>query len=231
MTVMRIGDVFQRLRGFSPFGGVSWTPPPSEREAARRLMIYLYDRRVLHALCSAEVPEHVVRSVLEIRKELTDIAKQFSPGDEIELKLRAMRAACVDFINRVQSREEIIVSGSTPGHWASWEFIDALGQWRAFMAVYVGMIASMYEIEPPPFLLSLLPAISEPEEAENRPSSSDRGLGDLIEEFAMLSRQEKERQLGRLNRYLERRGTRGVRLAPRIGGARGEDLQPTRSME
>jgi hypothetical protein len=132
-------------------------------------MVYLYDRRVLYVPSEAELPDHVVRSVLKIRRELTDIAKQFNAGSELELKLRAMRAACVHFLNRVQKDKEIIEFGSSRGHWANWEFNDALGQWRAFMAVYIGMIASMYKIDPPSFLLSLLPAI--PEQPEEKSDS------------------------------------------------------------
>ena len=196
-------DLLPRLRGFStPFGGLSWNPSQSERDAAHRLVVFLYDRRVLYVPHEAELPEHVVSSVLEIRRELTDIAKLFTAGGKLELKLRAMRAACSHFLDRVQRDADILKSGHSPGHWASWEFMDALGQWRAFMAVYVGMVCVAYRIEPPSFLTKLLPELPDRSSVSSAKRSSRSKGGSLLERFETLPDQEKRRQLAELEEYL-----------------------------
>jgi hypothetical protein len=162
-------------------------------------MVFLYDRRVLYVPSEAECPAHVVQSVQDIRREITDMAKQFSAGNELELKLRAMRAACIHFMNRVQKRTEILDFATSHGHWANWEFMDALGQWRAFMAVYIGMIASAYDVEPPAFLRILLPDVPD-KPAELVRAKSD--IDDTIEQFGRLSPAECQAQLDQANRYL-----------------------------
>ena len=194
---MDIRDLLSRLRGFStPFGGLSWNPPSNERDAANRLVVFLYDRRVLHAPHEVEMPEHVVASVLGIRQELADISKQLRAGGRLELKLRAMRAACAHFLDRVQRREDTIRFGRSHGHYASWEFMDALGQWRAFMAVYLGMVCAGYRLEPPPFLSGLLPSTVEPT-GGRRPNRDP-----LLDKFEALPIHDRRRQLAELEEYL-----------------------------
>src|SRR5687768_8950801 len=46
---MTFNDLTSRLTGMSiPIFGMSWTPPASERDAAKRVVTFLEDRRVLY---------------------------------------------------------------------------------------------------------------------------------------------------------------------------------------
>jgi uncharacterized protein DUF6650 len=69
---MKFSEIANRLTGIStPLGGVSWQPTDLEVSAARRVIAFLEDRRVLYAPDELEVPDHCVHSVLEIRHFLS----------------------------------------------------------------------------------------------------------------------------------------------------------------
>lgn len=69
---MKFSEIANRLTGIStPLGGVSWQSSDLEVSAARRVIAFLEDRRVLYAPEEMEMPEHCVRSVLEIRHFLS----------------------------------------------------------------------------------------------------------------------------------------------------------------
>jgi hypothetical protein len=80
---------------------VSWRPTDLEVSAARRVIAFLEDRRVLYAPDSLEVPEHCVQSVLEIRRFLSDGLGKHDSGSGFAGSLRAMRAARRKFLDRV----------------------------------------------------------------------------------------------------------------------------------
>ena len=62
--------------------------------AARRVIAFLEDRRVLYAPDGLEVPPHCVHSVLEIRHFLSNELGKLGGKSEFAASLRAMRAAC-----------------------------------------------------------------------------------------------------------------------------------------
>jgi hypothetical protein len=76
-----------------------------EVSAARRVITFLEDRRVLYAPDSLEVPSHCVHSVLEIRHFLSAELGKLGGNSELAASLRAMRAACRKFLDRVGSRD------------------------------------------------------------------------------------------------------------------------------
>jgi hypothetical protein len=86
---MKFSEIANRLTGIStPLGGVSWQSSDLEVSAARRVIAFLEDRRVLYAPEEMEVAFHCVQSVLEIRHflsgELRKLeAKSGDPGDAI----------------------------------------------------------------------------------------------------------------------------------------------------
>lgn len=58
--------------GLTPFGAASWHPAEMEIAAARRVIAFLEDRRVLYEPDQMEVASHCVHSVIEIRHRLSD---------------------------------------------------------------------------------------------------------------------------------------------------------------
>jgi len=99
---MKFSEIANRLTGIStPFGGASWQPAEMEVGAARRVIAFLEDRRVLYEPEQMEVPDHCVHSVIEIRHRLSEELGKLEGGSELAASLRAMRAACRKFLERV----------------------------------------------------------------------------------------------------------------------------------
>lgn len=61
---MKFSEIANRLTGIStPLGGVSWQATELEVSAARRVVSFLEDRRVLYAPDEIEVPALALRSL------------------------------------------------------------------------------------------------------------------------------------------------------------------------
>lgn len=101
---MRFTEIATRLTGVSsPVFGVSWNPPEAEVTAAKRIIAYLEDRRVLYAPTSMEHPSHCVESVLDVRRFLTEELGKLDPHNPLAQNLQGMRAACRKFLNQIQA--------------------------------------------------------------------------------------------------------------------------------
>lgn len=117
--MVKFKEILSRLTGINvPAFGVSCHPPEAERTVARRVMTFMEDRRVLYAPSEMEVPEHCVRSVLEIRSHLTTEFDSPNDTSELAVTLRALRAACREFLDTDhQDEDRIIRFGFSQGHW------------------------------------------------------------------------------------------------------------------
>ncbi|HYC61113.1 MAG TPA: DUF6650 family protein [Thermoanaerobaculia bacterium] len=159
---MKFNDITSRLTGISiPIFGISWTPPASERDAAKRVVTFLEDRRVLYNPSELEVPEHCVMSIVDMRRHLTDDLQKIDADGELAKQLRAMRAACRKFLDTVQVPNEyydIVEHGFTRGHFASWVFLSALGELRGVFGLHLAQIAAAYGLDVEDDLASILPA-------------------------------------------------------------------------
>ncbi len=155
---MKFSEIAKRLTGIStPTFGISWQPSDSERTVARRVIARLEDRRVLFVPSEMEVPEHCVRSVLEIRQLLTAAISEVDEGSSLSKALRAMRAACRKFLDSVRSDERIIQFGASRGHYASWQFNGAVGELRGVFGIHLAQIAAQLGLDIEDELASILP--------------------------------------------------------------------------
>ena len=137
---MKFSEIANRLTGIStPFGGASWQPAELEIAGARRVIAFLEDRRVLYYPCQMEVPDHCVRSVIDI---LTDELGKLEGGSELAGSLRAMRAACRKFLERVGTDGREGIRYASGGGVQSWTFGSALGELRGTFGVHVAKIAA-----------------------------------------------------------------------------------------
>ncbi len=99
---MQYQEIANRLTGISIASvGVSWQPPALEITAARRVIAFLEDRRVLYEPGQQEVPDHCVQSLNEIRHFFSGELGQLDSKSELAASLRAMRAACRKFLEQV----------------------------------------------------------------------------------------------------------------------------------
>ena len=155
---MKFSEILKRLTGIStPVFGVSWNPPEPERAVAKRVIAKLEDRRVLFNPSTVEVPEHCVQSVVEIRRFLSEELGKLENESNIAKSLRAMRATCRKFLDSVGADERIIRFGAHPGHFASWDFIAAVGQLRGVFGIHIAQIAAQYGLDVEGELASILP--------------------------------------------------------------------------
>lgn len=148
-----IQKYLRRLTGIScPIFGVSWTPPEDERHLVRHYLAFLEDRRVLFEDYCNEDAKHVELSIIEIRKESTNlIGKNLSK--DAEDSLRAIRAACRDYL-----------SPSTNGKHSGCHMANTwsrLGQLRSLVGVHVARLCTIYGIEVEQQLLSIFPPVDQ----------------------------------------------------------------------
>lgn len=155
---MKFKEIVVRITGLSvPVFGVQWSPKEPEVTAARRVIGYLEDRRVLYNPSEMESPDHCVQSVLQIRSYLTQEIGSHGEGD-FGATLKAMRAACRKFLNCVDRADGAIVRfGAERGHWASWAFNGALGELRGVIGVHIAQLAVRYGLDVDGELASILP--------------------------------------------------------------------------
>jgi hypothetical protein len=160
---MKFSEITTRLTGIScPIFGVQWNPPEADVVVARRLILYLEDRRVLYNPTALEVPSHCVESVLDMRRVLTRELGHGKLSVEFDASLRAMRLACRKFLDDVYSDGERIVDfGFAPSHYASWVFLPALGELRAVFGIHLARIASQHGLDIEESLAIILPLAAE----------------------------------------------------------------------
>lgn len=157
---MKFKELVSRITGFSvPIFGIQWSPPEAERAVAKRVLTFLEDRRVLYVPSEMEVPEHGVQSVLRIREFLTSELGRLTSDGQLADSLRAMRAASRKFLNAVGPADSPVVRHAFDrGHYASWEFNQALGEMRGVFGIYIAILAATHGLDVEDGLASIVPA-------------------------------------------------------------------------
>lgn len=159
---MKFSEIANRLTGIStPLGGATWQPPELEVSAARRVIAFLEDRRVLYSPDSWEIPAHCLQSVIEIRHFLTAEVGKLDSKSELAASLRAMRAACRKFLDRVGSRDGDVLRHARQDGWASYTFFSALGEMRGTFGVHLAKAAAQFRLDIEDQLAAILPAKDE----------------------------------------------------------------------
>lgn len=175
---VKFKQVLSRLTGIStPVFGVSWDPSEPAVAAARRLLTYLEDRRVLYVPSELEVPHHCVSSVLEIRRFLTDLLGAEDYGAEFTDAVRAMRAACRKFLrvaDELEGTHGWFGDRFNPGHFATWRFDIALGEMRGVFGIHVAQIVAKYGLDIEDELATILPGEDGDDQGRPRRSQRDR---------------------------------------------------------
>ena len=156
---MKFSEIASRLTGISiPIFGVQWTPPEPEVTAARRVIAYLEDRRVLYVPGEMESPHHCVESLLRIREHFTQEIGNLGGKSMLAESLRGMRAACRKFLTTVGGDDgRIVRHGNDHGHYASWIFNGALGELRGVFGIYIAQIAAAYGLDIESELATIVP--------------------------------------------------------------------------
>lgn len=164
---MRVKEILARLTGVSlPSGvGVQWQPSKVEVTVAREVVTFLEDRRVLYAPHEVEIPEHCVDSVLEVRRFLTTKITEAGEKSDLGASLRAMRAACRKFLDRVDAEDLRGARSAFDRGYAGWIFWGALGELRGVFGIHVARIAAAFALDVEDRLAAILPAEDAAEDA------------------------------------------------------------------
>jgi hypothetical protein len=160
---MKFSEICSRLTGFSiPIFGVQWAPPEAEVTAARRVIAFLEDRRVLYVPSEMESPHHCVDSVLRMRENLTQEIGKLGDESSLAESLRGMRAACRKFLSIVEGDNgRIMQHANSHGHYASWIFNSALGELRGVFGIYIAQIAASNGLDIEDDLAAIVPGRAE----------------------------------------------------------------------
>jgi hypothetical protein len=162
---MKFSEIAARLNGVStPIFGVSWEPARSDVGAAREVIAFLEDKRVLYVPYEVEVPQHVIESVLDIRQFITKSIAAGDLSDELVASLRTIRAACRKFMERVGARERggrlhLPPTAFGVAHWNDIEFNQRLGEMRGVVGLEVARIAAAHGLDVETDLSSILPEL------------------------------------------------------------------------
>jgi hypothetical protein len=173
--ISKATDILKRITGFStPLFGVSWNPPASDRDAVRKFLAYLEDRRALFNPIPAEVEDDVIGSLHSIRAECVSTIGALGDKAAGVVHVRAIGAACRRFLDEPYPLFDDIIdwrrdpyferdysSGRLRPGTSPAAFFTALGELRAFVGTQIALLAALYEIEVHGDLLRILPPVLE----------------------------------------------------------------------
>ena len=129
ISYTQLAESLKKISGVSiPVFGIQWHPQESERSAARRVIAFCEDRRILYAPHNWEMKSESVQSATEIRRFLTDELGKLNRTSEFAHRLEDMRKACRLFLDSIRDSE--VSTGRTWSeqmvHGAAREVLDTL---------------------------------------------------------------------------------------------------------
>ncbi|MGY8666200.1 DUF6650 family protein [Bradyrhizobium sp. UFLA05-109] len=161
-------SLLNRLGGVSAFGfGVSFKAPEPERQVVRDVITSLEDRRALYVGAVSEQPDHVIKSIIEMRHELTAGLKRVGDNSPAKEAFRAMRAACRDFLTHPVMQEGGQQMLHQRGLYQQEEFLLGLGKLRSVFGQQIALLGYLYGIDIEEQLASTLPPVPEDESSDS----------------------------------------------------------------
>ncbi len=155
---MKHFEIMKRLTGIScPLFGLSWNPPESQKNIARKIIIYLEARRVLYSAYEYECVYPCVQSVIEIRNYLTTELSNIDKKSDLNRYIRGMRNACNKFLNACPDDESFRRYACQNGNIHNWIFTSAIGEMRGIFGVMIGQIAASYGLDVEDNLAQIIP--------------------------------------------------------------------------
>ena len=151
----------KRLTGVEAYGlAAQWEFTDDDRDVARELILFLEDRRLLFGLRHLEDERDCIRSAMEIRREMGRLLVRATQGKQLEASLRAIQAACRDFVSAgghdgERFQHGFVAPGMDP-------FTAALVELRIKVGMHVGVVVDFYRsIELGPELRAIVPNASD----------------------------------------------------------------------
>lgn len=143
--LLRFQEIASRLNGVqTQVFGVQWVPTEPERKVVRDVLTFFEDRRVLYNPCAWELEQEVTDSVLRIREVLTEAIQRLGEDSHAAPAMRAMRAACREYLDRSR-------------HHFSHDLSIGLGRLRALFGLQIAFLAIQCGIDLEDDLASIIP--------------------------------------------------------------------------
>jgi hypothetical protein len=144
-------EVSRRIPGLSiPLFGRSWNPPESERKIIQRLVLFLEDRPALYDPLDLELFAWATDSILGIRNELAKSLQKLDNQSKAVPHLKAMRAACIDYLIQIQYPEE-------PEKLPWVNYFTWLGELRDIFGSQIAQLSVMYGVDLEGDIVLILP--------------------------------------------------------------------------
>jgi hypothetical protein len=133
-----------------------------DADTARRVLLFLEDRRILWAERVAEDEAHCIASAIQIRHELTRELQQKTLSAGMIGCLKAIRAACREFVDSAgpEGRNFWHAHGCD-----AHPFALALGRLKALVGVQLALIVREFHLDVEPQLARALPPAPSEEDA------------------------------------------------------------------
>jgi len=141
----------------------NFAPSAAEREAARKVIVFLENRRALYEPPDREVSEHLMASILEIRDHLNKLLESARLGEELGDPLKAITADCRDFLTaaQVDAAEEARIRRFAPDGYdlrlLDMTALIALRALRETAGSSMGRIAAAYGLDVADHIDELIP--------------------------------------------------------------------------
>lgn len=162
---IKFQDLARRITGFStPYFGLSWNPPQSERDTVRAFLTFLEDRRVLYNPFQLEVEGEVEHSVHIIRRSCTESLSTLPETSRAAGPIRIIRAACRRFLDVPHADFRNLYVRDFSDFRKRAGFFTALGELRASIGTQIVILAVEYEIEVEAELASIFPLADDDDE-------------------------------------------------------------------
>lgn len=139
-------------------GGVSWQPKELDLTKARKLFIFLEDKRVLFYEEEWEFMPHVIQSVMNIREYLVkEILMETDQDSPLYESAKELRDACIEFLDLTQKLER------RDGRMIDWKQSNyrlmrtVLGRIRRRFGKELGEISIRYKVDVEENLATIIP--------------------------------------------------------------------------
>jgi len=155
---MRFSDLTSKLTGIScPVFGISCNPTETQRNIARKIIIFLEGRRVLFDAFGSEALCQCIESVTKIKEYLTSELPAIDDNSELNTYIRAMRKASNKFLSCFPQDKQDKCRYCKEGTQEYWYFVSAIGELRGVFGVMIGQIAKAYGLDVEDELAQIIP--------------------------------------------------------------------------
>jgi hypothetical protein len=121
---------------------------PSERDIAREIMVYMEDKRIFYTQDLFRNPEHAIESILQMREVLTGAIYKTDNYSQLDDDLRAMRAACRDFLQSTHNLKYVKHTYLTLANEKERkQFVAAMQAMRAVFLPRLSSITTRYNLK------------------------------------------------------------------------------------